>query len=155
MVGNWVIRLARSSDVTAVHQVIAEAYAVYLDRMDRPPAPMTRDFTGLIAAGTTWVTGSPATGVITLCDDGDSLLIENVAVRPGAQGSGLGRRLLAFAEDVAGERGRDRLTLYTNEAMTENLAIYAHLGYREIDRRTDDGYRRVFMEKRLPPRGPL
>ena len=31
--------------------------------------------------------------------------------------------------------------------MTENQAIYAHLGYREIERRSEDGYRRIYMEK--------
>lgn len=25
--------------------------------------------------------------------------------------------------------------------MTESQAVYAHLGYREVDRRTEDGYR--------------
>jgi hypothetical protein len=39
--------------------------------------------------------------------------------------------------------------LYTNEVMTENLAIYAHLGYRETSRAEQDAYHRVFMEKRL------
>lgn len=46
--------------------------------------------------------------------------------------------------------GIGKLQLYTNEVMTENVAIYTHLGYREIDRRTEDGYHRVFMEKTLP-----
>jgi GNAT superfamily N-acetyltransferase len=146
------IRLASESDVAAIHEVIAEAYAKYLDRMDRPPAPMTRDFTDLVAAGTTWVVGEPVSGVITLLNTADSLLIENVAVRTGAQGSGIGRRLLEFAEDVARDRGVNLLTLYTNEVMTENLAIYAHLGYTQTDRRTEGGYHRVFMQKRLGPR---
>ncbi len=44
-----------------------------------------------------------------------------------------------------------RLTLYTHEVMTENQAIYAHLGYRETGRRTENGYHRVFMHKELPP----
>jgi hypothetical protein len=35
--------------------------------------------------------------------------------------------------------------------MTENISIYADLGYGEIERRTEDGYRRVFMEKILGP----
>jgi hypothetical protein len=42
-----------------------------------------------------------------------------------------------------------QLSLYTNEVMTENQAIYTHLGYREVDRHTEGGYRRVFMEKLL------
>jgi hypothetical protein len=44
-----------------------------------------------------------------------------------------------------------RLTLYTHVVMTENQAIYAHLGYRETARRTENGYHRVFMQKDLPP----
>jgi hypothetical protein len=37
--------------------------------------------------------------------------------------------------------------------MTENQAIYAHLGYREVERRSEDGYRRIYMEKVLPANG--
>ncbi len=37
--------------------------------------------------------------------------------------------------------------------MTESQAIYAHLGYREVERRTEDGYRRIYMEKVLPATG--
>ena len=55
-------------------------------------------------------------------------------MHPGSQGTGT------------------RLSLYTNEVMTENQAIYTHLGYREVDRHTEDGYRRVYMEKLLVSR---
>jgi hypothetical protein len=34
--------------------------------------------------------------------------------------------------------------------MTENQAIYEHLGYEITGRRTENGYRRIYMEKRLP-----
>lgn len=43
------------------------------------------------------------------------------------------------------------LTLYTHVVMTENQAIYAHLGYREVQRRSTNGYHRVYMEKPLVP----
>jgi len=33
--------------------------------------------------------------------------------------------------------------------MTENLSIYPHLGYIEVDRREEDGFSRVYFEKRL------
>jgi hypothetical protein len=29
------------------------------------------------------------------------------------------------------------------------LSLYTHLGYREVDRHTEDGNRRVYMEKAL------
>jgi GNAT superfamily N-acetyltransferase len=147
----WV-RRATAADLPSIDDVVAAAYATYLGRMDRPPAPMLRDYAEAVGDGTVWVTGNPVTGLIALIPAGDSLLIENVAVHPAAQGTGLGRRLLDFAEQEARRLGLRRLTLYTNEVMTENHAIYTHLGYRELTRRTEDGYRRIFMEKLLPPR---
>ncbi len=146
-------RPATAGDLASIRGVIAAAYGKYLARMDRPPAPLLRDYRGPVAAGAVWVIGDPVTGVISLTEDGDSLLIENVAVDPSAQGTGSGRRLMDFAEQEAARRRLSRLTLYTNEVMTENYAIYTHLGYRELGRRTEDGYRRVFMAKELRPAG--
>jgi len=57
-----------------------------------------------------------------------------------------------FAERRAILLGLTRLSLYTNEVMIENQAIYMHLGYREVGRHTEDGYRRVYMEKLLASR---
>jgi ribosomal protein S18 acetylase RimI-like enzyme len=132
-----------------IHAVIQAAYAKYLSRMPKPPAPVLRDYTGPIEQGAVWVTGQPITGLISLTPSGDSLLIENIAVHPAAQGTGLGAELMRFAERQAARRNLRRLTLYTHEVMTENQAIYAHLGYREVDRRTEDGYRRIYMQKIL------
>jgi hypothetical protein len=33
--------------------------------------------------------------------------------------------------------------------MTENIAYYRRLGYEEVERRVDEGFRRVFMKKVL------
>ena len=144
------LRPAVASDLPAIHTLITDAYFKYLSRMDQPPAPMLRDYAAAVRSGTTWVAGDPVIGVISLLPGDDGLLIENVAVHPSAQGTGLGRRLLGFAESRARRQGHSRLFLYTSEAMTENLAIYARLGYTEFARRTEDGYHRVFMEKHLP-----
>jgi len=57
--------------------------------------------------------------------------------------------LLAFAETSAREAGISTLRLYTNAAMTENLAFYPRLGYTETGRRTDSGFGRVFFAKHL------
>ena len=147
MSGSHRIRRASGADLPAVREVITAAYEKYLTRMDRPPAPMLRDYAPVVTDGRLWVAGSPVRGLISLTVEGDSLLIENIAVHPAAQGTGLGRELMEFAEARAGLLGLNRLTLYTHEVMTENQAIYAHLGYRETGRRTEDGYRRIFMEK--------
>jgi ribosomal protein S18 acetylase RimI-like enzyme len=143
------VRRATPADLPAIREVVGAAYARYLDRMDRPPAPMLADYAAEVESGRLWVTGEPVTGLIELIEASASLHVGNVAVHPSAQGSGLGRRLLEFAEEQARQRGLGRLDLFTNEVMTENQAIYARLGYRETGRRTEDGYRRVYMEKDL------
>jgi ribosomal protein S18 acetylase RimI-like enzyme len=144
------VRLATPADLPAIRDVVTAAYSRYLDRMDRPPAPMLADYAAEVESARLWVAGQPVTGLIELTSTGDSLHIANVAVHPSAQGTGLGRRLLEFAEEQARQRGLARLDLYTNEVMTENQAIYARLGYRETARRTEDGYRRIYLEKHLP-----
>lgn len=143
------LRRATADDLPAIRAVIGAAYARYLTRMDKPPAPVFRDYGPSVEAGTTWVTGSPITAVLTLCPRDDHLYVENIAVAPSAQGRGLGRALMAFAEQEAARRGLSRMALVTHEAMTENQAIYARLGYVEIERRSEDGYRRIYLEKPL------
>ncbi len=145
------IRLAEQADLPRVHELTVAAYARYQDRMDRTPRPALTDHGPAITAAHVWVTGAPIIGLIVLIPVDDAMLIENVAVDPAAQGTGLGRLLLEFAEEHARAAGLSRLKLYTNELMTENQAIYARFGYRETARRTDQGYRVVFMEKPLPP----
>ena len=80
----------------------------------------------------------------------DALHIFNIAVHPDAQGRGLLRRLLGFAEDVARQRGLHWLTLYTNVAMTKNRAIYNRLGFVERGEEERDGYAIVGMEREVP-----
>ena len=143
------LRRASAGDLPAIRALIDAAYARYLTRMDKPPAPMLRDYGPSVQAGTTWVTGSPIIAVLTLYPRDDHLYVENIAVDPSAQGRGLGRALMEFAEREAARRKLSRMALVTHEVMTENQAIYARLGYVETGRRAEDGYRRIYMEKAL------
>jgi ribosomal protein S18 acetylase RimI-like enzyme len=143
-------RRAIEADLPSIQRVIAAAYHKYLTRMDRPPAPLLRDYRRAVESGAVWVTGNPVIGLISLTQSDDVILIENIAVHPDQQGNGLGRQLMEFAEEQARINRIGRLALYTNEVMTENQAIYARLGYRVIGRRVEDGYRRIYMEKTLP-----
>jgi ribosomal protein S18 acetylase RimI-like enzyme len=145
------IRPANATDVPAVQAVVRAAYAMYVPRIGREPAPMSADYAALVAAGETWVAvedGQVAGVLVIRPADGD-LLLENVAVDPAHQGRGYGRALISFAEGRARELGLDAVELYTNEAMIENLALYPRLGFVETGRRAEDGYRRVFFRKRV------
>jgi GNAT superfamily N-acetyltransferase len=143
------VRPATPADLPAIKALITAAYTRYLTRMDKPPGPMLRDYGPSVEAGNTWVVGRPVVGVLTLVPEADHLLIENIALHPDAQGRGLGGILMGFAEQEATRLGITRMTLFTHEVMIENLAIYGHLGYVEVARRSENGYHRVFMEKQL------
>jgi ribosomal protein S18 acetylase RimI-like enzyme len=145
------VRRAEAADVAALTALAREAYAIYVPRIGRPPAPMTADYAEAVRNGLTWaaVRDGVIVGFLVLVMRPDHLLLENVAVLPSAQGSGVGARLLAFAEEQARELGQDEVRLYTNEAMTENLAYYRRHGYSETHRAEHDGFRRVFFSKCL------
>ena len=93
--------------------------------------------------------GDGLAGVIVLAETEDGLRIKNIAVDPKLQKTGVGRRLLQYAEAEARRRGYDSIYLSTHEKMTENQALYHRIGYREYDRRIEDGYARVYMRKML------
>jgi len=77
------------------------------------------------------------------------MLLDNVAVDPDAQGSGLGRRMLEYAEQAARAAGYQAIKLYTNETMTENISLYSRIGYAETHRAEEKGLKRVYMVKVL------
>lgn len=92
--------------------------------------------------------GEDAVALIETVPREDHLWVENVAVRPEAQGKGHGRRLLGYAEDRARAIGRHELRLLTNAAFAVNIALYQRIGYRITGR--DDGFGgTVYMAKRL------
>ena len=146
------MRAARPEDDAAVGELVRAAYSKYVGSMGKEPAPMLEDYAALIRAGEVWVLaeGEGVLGVLVMRPAEDHLFVDNVAVAPAHQGKGLGRELVAFAEERAKREGLPEVRLYTNEKMHENLAVYARLGFEETERKLNGGYRRVFMRKRLP-----
>ncbi len=146
---NLPIRPAEAGDADRVKACVDAAYGPYVPRIGRPPAPMLADHAALIAAGKVHVMGSPLAGLIVFYPRGDRLHVENVAVSPEARGRGFGRALMAHAE-TAGRRLRlSAVELYTHQTMTENIAWYTRLGYRETSRAVEDGFPRMWLAKPL------
>jgi GNAT superfamily N-acetyltransferase len=145
------IRAATAADVSAVAQIVDDAYRSYVPRMGKPPGPMLDDYSARVSEGVVWVIeeGAAIVGVLVLLPKREHLLLDNIAIAPARQGLGLGRRLLVFAEAEALRRGYHEIRLYTHEKMTENQRIYAAIGYEETGRGTEAGYERVFMRKQL------
>ncbi len=129
------LRRAVASDAPAIRALTRDAYAKWVPLIGREPKPMTADYAeavrrhridllhrdGVLAA------------LIETIAEADHLLIENVAVSPAFQGRGLGRKLMAHAEQIAAASGFGETRLYTNKLFADNIALYRRLGYR-IDR---------------------
>ena len=127
------------------------AYSPYASRIGRPPGPMLDDYGTLIAQRRVHVIEREGAvqAVLVLIPEADAMLLDNVAVAPEAQGSGLGRAMLRFAEQSARDAGYRLVRLYTNQAMTENIALYSRIGYSETHRVEEKGLKRVYMVKSL------
>jgi len=151
------LRLATPADLATVQEIARAAYGHYIARIGREPGPMLDDYAALIGAGRVHVVEQDGgvEGFVVLIPQEDAMLLDNVAVAPDAQGAGLGRLMMAFAEWAAVEAGYGAIKLYTNEAMTENIALYARIGYAETHRAEEKGLRRVYMRKPLGPAGPV
>jgi GNAT superfamily N-acetyltransferase len=141
-------RRATPDDAAAIRLLVRTAYAKWVPVIGREPKPMMADYDQAIRSHIVDLlfTDDLLTGVIELVVEPECVLIENVAVRPERAGRGHGRVLMAHAVKVARSLGRNRLRLYTNRLMAENIALYQRLGY-AIDREeaTPDGRHVVHM----------
>ncbi|SLN20916.1 Acetyltransferase (GNAT) family protein [Pseudooctadecabacter jejudonensis] len=110
---------------------------------------MDADFEGDIATKSVHVAHIDGTfaGYIIFYPQGPDMLLENVAVT--TPGQGIGPRLIAVCEDAARAQDIARVILYTNIHMTGPRALYPRLGYVETDRRSENGFDRVYFAKTL------
>ncbi len=147
------IRPATEADLPSVVALVRAAYQHYIPILGgRRPRPMDDDYAARLSDGQLFVLedGTGLEAVMVMEVQPEAVHIFNFAVDPVAQGRGVLRQLLGFAEAAARAHGLDLLTLYTNMAMTKNRAIYAHLGFRETrEEVAPGGYHIVFMERRL------
>ncbi|HEY2050131.1 MAG TPA: GNAT family N-acetyltransferase [Caulobacteraceae bacterium] len=144
------LRQATAADVAAIRALTRAAYAKWVPVVGREPAPMTADYEAAILVHRFDLVerDGQLAALIETVDEGDQLLIENIAVAPAFQGQGLGHVLLAHAERLAGDLGRPRLRLFTNQRFAENIRLYLSVGY-AIDCEEDLGFAvRVHMSKR-------
>jgi ribosomal protein S18 acetylase RimI-like enzyme len=144
------VRPAVAADRGTIEEIVTQAYEPWVSVVGGRPAPMDADYRELIGAGSVYVlAGSEVHGVIVLTPEPDTLMVDNVAVRPDQQGRGIGHELLAFAEVTAQRLGLPAIRLFTHGKMTGNIRLYDTLGYVVTGREAIEGGHLVHMRKTL------
>lgn len=150
-------RRAELAELERVGAITRAAYAEYTAPLGGLPLPVTEDYAPRIEAGEVWIVsrqeGRDGTdvGLVVLESALDAMTIFSLAVLPEARG-GVGRWMLAFAEEQARAAGLPEVRLYTSDRMARNIAIYRQAGFVEVGRRPNElrpGWVLVDMAKRL------
>lgn len=132
------LRSAEPQEAAIIAGVVRAAYAKWVPVIGREPLPMRADYETALQEHQFAVATETGriVGLIETMLREDHIWIENVAVIPEAQGRGIGRQLLAHAEEKAVAAGCFELRLLTNGAFEANVSIYRKLGY-AVDREED------------------
>lgn len=148
MNSTWEIRQATLEDAIGLRECMKVAYAIYQPRMGGGQLPpMQADYANEIKHYPCWVVESAGLiiGGLIMVFEKDHANIANIAINPSYQGKGIGGALMQLADNVAIKKGFSELALTTHTLLTENIALYEHLGWVETDRKND----KVFMKKTL------
>lgn len=126
-----VLRRAVLEDVPDIQALTIRAYTKWLDVTPRPPRPMTADYIQafLDHRFDLLVDQGQIIGLVETTQQGDELMIVNVAVSPDRQREGHGVLLMRHAENIAQNARLRGTRLYTNKLMSSNIALYERLGY--------------------------
>jgi GNAT superfamily N-acetyltransferase len=134
-------------DWEALRALIHDAFAYMNGRIDPPssawrltPQSMAADAAkgALLLA----VSGSTLVGCVFVRPKADALYIGKLAVRPGLQGSGIGKALVEAARAEARALGLEALELETRIELTRNHDAFARMGFIKTAETAHPGYER-------------
>ena len=124
-------RAGREGDTAAIEALVHAVYAKWIPLIGRLPLPMQADYAQALAEHAFALVERDGVliGLIETEDAADHLYVVNVAVAEAVQGSGLGRRLLAHAEQKALAKGYRETRLLTNALYEATIRLYERVGY--------------------------
>jgi GNAT superfamily N-acetyltransferase len=124
-------RRATVDDIAALVSLLNTAFAMERDFIDRDRV-YPDEVAAYMKAGSYFLVdgdaGAPA-ACMYLEPRGDRMYLGMLAVRPSQQGSGLGKRLMAFAEQHAAASGCRAIDLRVVDRRTELPPFYRALGF--------------------------
>ena len=127
-------RPAAPCDAPAIEDLVRQAFGLSVADLGQAPWLVPADYGQAIRDELVWLVleqpGGAALAALHLQDRGDHLHVVFVAVRPDKQGLGLGRALLALAEDEALAQGYDEVRLQLRDTSARSIRRSERLGYR-------------------------
>ncbi len=127
---------ARAEEAEAIAALIRRAFAQYRGRLQPEPSALresTDSIRSVLETESVVVArrAGRVIGCVSVQQRPDIVFARRLAVEPGERGAGVGRALVAEAEEVARRLGISRLGVETRLALTENRAFFQALGFVE------------------------
>ena len=128
-------RLARPDESEAISELLLESFglfeAEYTPGAFEYTTPSTDVVRGRFEEGPVWVAmdGNAMIGTVSGLPEPDRFYVRSMAVRPDAQGHGIGQRLLEPLEAFAREKGFERMYLYTTHVLPGAKRLYEKNGF--------------------------
>jgi ribosomal protein S18 acetylase RimI-like enzyme len=129
--GGLVLRRAGTADLDSLVALQQAAYARNRTLLGVEPIPLQADYSAIMRDMEVWVSENDGriVGALILEPRANDLLIWSIASDPAGQGAGLGRSLLAAAEERARQLRCTVVRLYTGTLLTHLVAWYGRHGY--------------------------
>jgi GNAT superfamily N-acetyltransferase len=140
-------RLATEDDAGEISWVLLNAFGAYRENYT-PDAfdvvtPDTDEIVRRFGEGPQWVVeiDDDVVGSVSVTTEPEGLYIRSMAVRPDAQGKGVGHKLLDAVNEYADESEHDRIFLYTTYFVPGAKEMYEKHGYGWVrDTTADEWY---------------
>lgn len=152
------VRLAKPDDSDAIAEVLREAFGVYKNEYT-PEAfeivtPRADEISARFDEGPQWVAvnDNEIVGTVSVTVEEGDLYIRSMAVRPDAQGRGVGHKLLHAIDEYANSTDHERIFLYTTYFSAGAKELYEKHGYVWVRDTTADewyGVPGLEMDKRI------
>ena len=152
------VRLAKPEDSAAIAEVLREAFGMNRDQYTAEAftvvTPLAVEIAKRFDEGPQWVAliDDRVVGAVSVTVEEGDLYVRSMAVAPGAQGRGLGHKLLDSVDEYAAGTDFDRIFLYTTYFSRGAKELYEKHGYGWVRDTTADewyGVPGLEMDKKL------
>ena len=152
------VRRAEPGDAGEIAATIREAFAEFEPLYTRAgflaTTPTADELRARWSEGPVWVAerSGAVVGSVSAVPRPGELYVRSMAVRPSAQGQGLGGELLRVVEAFGRERCDSRLALSTTPFLTAALRLYQRFGFRQVGESDLFGTPLLLMAKEIGTR---